>query len=73
VLDDIHAAVNTGTLAIPHAKHTIIPCALEQIGLLAPPNGRRCQILIQSRLKKDVIFLQPRPGFPHGLVDSAQG
>ena len=71
MFDHIHTAINTRALAIPHPKDPIVPGTLEQIGLLAAPDRGRRQILINARLKMDIMLLQPGFCPPHGLVDAA--
>ena len=72
MLDDIHGAINTGALAVPHAENTIELSALEQVGLLAAPDRRCSEVLIHTGLEVDIVLLEPGLGFPHGLVDRTQ-
>ena len=72
VLDHVHAAVDTGALAVPHAKDTVVFGAAEELGLLAAPDRGRSQVFIEPGLKMYLVLRQPGFGLPQGLIDPTQ-
>ena len=64
MLDDIHTAINARAFAVPHAENTVITGAFKQVGLLATPDRRRCEILINARLEHHIMLVQPGTGLP---------
>ena len=71
VLQHIHAAVNPGPLAIPQRKHAIVFCPRQQMRLLRPPHRGRRQVLVDPRLKVNVMRFKPRRRLPQRLVQRA--
>jgi hypothetical protein len=72
MFEHIHAAINARAFAIPKTKYPVVEGAREHIVLLATPDSGCCQILIDSRLKMNVMPFQVGFCLPHGLVNAAQ-
>ena len=60
VFDDVHAAINAGTFAVPHAKDAVEARALEQVGLLAAPYRCSGKVLINARLEVNLMCVEVR-------------
>ena len=55
VLERVAAAVDPGPLAVPHGKDAVVFGAGEQPELLAAPDRGRAELLVDRRLKADVV------------------
>ena len=73
MLEHIAATVDTRSLAVPHAKDTVVPCARKKIDLLRPPYCGRGQILVHTRPEHHVVRGQLRRGLPEALVQAPKG
>ena len=58
VPDDVAAAVDTGGFAIPDTEYAVVLWIGPQIDLLGAPNCRRRQILVDARLKDNLLFFE---------------
>jgi hypothetical protein len=72
VLQHVHRAIDTRTLAVPDREHTIDRGAGEQVGLLAAPHRRRRQVLVEAGLEVDVVFLEVALRAPQRVVVHAE-
>ena len=72
MFEHVARAVHARSLAIPQAEHTVVFAFAAQLGLLAAPQGGGGQVLVQPRLKCDVMGgkLLERPA--HLYVDRTQ-
>ena len=73
VLQRIAAAVDPGPLAVPHGKDAVVFGAGKEPQLLAAPDRRRRHLLVDRRLKADVVALDEAARTPQRLVERAQG
>jgi anti-sigma-K factor RskA len=58
VPEDVARAVHARPLAVPEAEDAVILALAAQFGLLAAPERRRRQILVQARVELDVRRLE---------------
>src|SRR5262249_19831524 len=58
VAEDVAAAIDAGTLAVPDADHTIILRAGRETQLLRTPDRSRRQVLVHAGLELDVVLLE---------------
>src|ERR1700704_1908147 len=72
MLEDVTAAIDAGTLAVPHGKYAIDLRVRIQVDLLRAPDRRRRQVFVQSRLELDVRAIEKLRRFPQGEVEAAQ-
>jgi hypothetical protein len=72
VAKDIAAAVDPGTLAIPHGENPIVSCTGKELELLATPDGCCREILVDRRLEDDVPRVEVFARFPQCLVEPAE-
>ena len=72
VLEDVTGAVDARALAVPHGKHAVVFGAGKQVGLLAAPDCRRRQFLVEAGLKMDGVLLEEIARVPEALVQHAQ-
>ena len=72
VLEHVAAAVDTGTLAVPHREDAIDLRVRVQVDLLRAPDGRRGEVLVQPRLELDVGAIEELLRLPQRLVEAAQ-
>src|SRR5260370_4975248 len=72
VLQRIAAAVDPRPLAVPHGEDAVVFSAGEQPHLLAAPHRRRRHLLVDRRLKLDVVALDEPPCTPQRLIEPAQ-
>ena len=72
VLEDIAGSVNTGTLAIPDRKHTIVFRTRKKIDLLCAPDRGRGKVFVDTGLKAHVMRLEMFSGFGCSLIHAAQ-
>src|SRR5579871_6581380 len=72
VLEDIAAAVDTRSFAVPHAEYAIVFGAGIEVDLLGAPEGGRCQVLVEAGLEFDVVLLDEALGLPERLVEAAE-
>src|SRR5690606_18167454 len=70
--EDIAAAVDPRTLAVPHGEHAVVLRAREQVELLRAPDHRRGKVLVDAGLELDVAALQEALGPPQILVEPAE-
>ena len=73
VLQRIAAAVHTRPLGVPHRKNAVVFGAREQVELLAAPDRGGAQLLVDRRLKANVVFFDKAARAPQCLVEPAQG
>ena len=72
VAENIAGTVDARPLAVPDAEHAVIGTLAAYLGLLAAPQRRRRQILVEARLKDDVIGFEKLARAPHLLVETAE-
>src|SRR6185312_5196818 len=72
VLEGVARAIDTRSLAVPHAVDAIVPGAGIEMDLLGAPQGGRGQILVGAGLEFDVVLLDEALGLPEGLVEAAK-
>src|SRR5919109_4527623 len=72
VLEGIAAAVDPWSLAVPHGEHAVVFGAGEQTNLLAAPNRCCAELLVDRRLKADVVAVEKPTGAPQSLVEPTQ-
>jgi hypothetical protein len=53
----IARAIHSRALAVPKGEYALFRGSLEEIDLLSPKDGRRGNVLIQSRLKSDIFSI----------------
>ena len=70
MLEHVHAAVYAGPLAVPHAEDPVVTSFGEEGGLLTAPYGGGGKLLVDARLKVDVVTIEKGLRLPHGLIDS---
>ena len=70
MLEHVHAAVYAGPLAVPHAEDPVVTSFGEEGGLLTAPDRGGGKLLVDARLKVDVVTLEKGLRLPHGLIDS---
>ena len=73
VFEHVAAAVDAGTLAVPHAEHAVVFRVFEQIRLLRAPDGRGGQVFVQARVEFDVVFIEVFLGLDRRHVDGRHG
>ena len=73
VFEHVAAAVDAGTLAVPHAEHAVVFRVFEQIRLLRAPDGRGGQVFVQARVEFDVVFIEVFLGLDGRHVDRRHG
>ena len=66
MFEDIARAVDAGAFAIPHGEYAIMTAALEQIALLAAPDGSGGQVLVDARREADAVALKKAAGLQKG-------
>ena len=64
VFEHVAGAVNTRTLAVPDAEHTVVERSLGQVDLLRAPERRGGEVFIYAGLEFDMVFGKVRLGFP---------
>ena len=72
VPEDVAAAVDAGTLAVPDTDHAIVPGAGRQIELLRAPDRGRREIFVHAGLKLDVILFEVLSRGEQLLIVAAQ-
>ena len=72
VLEDVAGAVDARALAVPHGEYAVVLGAGKQIGLLAAPDRRRRQFLVEARLEMDGVLLEEIARVPEALVQHAK-
>ncbi len=70
--EDVAAAVDARTLAVPDAEHAVVARALEEIDLLRAPDRGGREILVHARREVDVVRVQMRFRLGELLVVRAQ-
>ena len=73
MFEDVARTIDARAFAVPHAEHAVVARARKEVGLLRTPYRGGCQVLVDTRLKRDVVSLKVRLGFPHVLIDATQG
>ena len=72
VLQCVAAAVDPRSLGVPQGKYAVVFGARKQIDLLASPNCRCSEFLVDRRLKVDVAPLEKAAGAPQSLIEATQ-
>ena len=72
VTENVAAAINARTLAVPQAKHAIVLGTGEEIDLLAAPYGRRRHVFIDAGLESDVVLGEMLFGLPQAEIEIAE-
>ena len=72
MLEDVAAAIDAGSLAVPHREHAIDLGAGIEIELLRAPDRRRGQVFVQTGLKFNVVALEKFRGFPQREIEGAK-
>ena len=74
MLEHIRSPVHARALAVPDAKNAVVLVGARRrkTQLLRAPASGGGQLLIDARLKHDVLRLEVLGGFPQGLVIAAQ-
>jgi len=72
VLQGVGRAVDAGALAVPDAEHTIDLGARKEPNLLAAPDRRRGEILVEPGDESDVLCLKERLCTPQRVVVHAE-
>ena len=72
VAEGVTGAIHAGALAVPDREDAIDLGALEQVDLLAAPDGSRGHVLVDARLEADVVALEKALGLPELLVVAAE-
>ena len=67
MLEGVAGAIDAGAFAVPQGKHAVVARAGEQVELLAAPDRRRREVLVQPRLEADTGVLQELAR-PHQLL-----
>ena len=73
MLEHVAAAIDAGSLAVPHREHTVDVRVRIHVDLLAAPDRRRREVLVQAGLELDVRALEELRRAPQRLVETAQG
>src|SRR3982074_1097285 len=69
VAEDIAAAVDARTLAVPEREDAVVLAFPAHLGLLRPPYGGRGEILVEARLKQDAGGIERSLGAPENYVE----
>ena len=72
VLEHVAAAVDAGTLAVPHREHAVDVRARVQVDLLRAPDRGRGEVLVQPGLELDVRAVEELLRLPQRLVEAAE-
>src|SRR6476659_5882863 len=72
VLEHVAAAIDAGTLAVPHGKYAVDVCTLVQVDLLRPPYRCRGEVFVEAGLELDVRAVEKLLRFPQRLVEAAE-
>src|ERR1700755_1146957 len=72
VLEDVAAAVDARSLAVPDAVDAVVLGAGIEVDLLGAPEGGRREVLVEAGLEFDVVFLDEFLGLPERLVEAAE-
>ena len=72
VFKNVHAPVDTGTFAIPHAENAIVFSAVKELGLLASPDSSGGQLFVYAGSKVDIVSVEIMFSLPHGLINPTQ-
>ncbi len=60
MLEYVAAAVNAGSLTVPHTDHAVVTRPGAKSGLLRAPNGCRAEIFVNSGSDFDVVAFEER-------------
>src|SRR5689334_2536389 len=72
MLQDVATAVDAGSLAVPQGEDAVVFRPREQHDLLASPDRRRAELLVDRRLELYVVALEKSPRAPQALIEPAQ-
>ena len=72
VFEDVHGAVEAGSLAVPDAEDAIDGGAGAHPDMLRPPHGGRAELLVDAGLEDDVVVGEQLLGPPQLLIVVAQ-
>src|SRR5947207_9275863 len=72
MLENVAAAIDTRTFAVPHCKHAIDLRAGVQVDLLRAPDGRCGEVFVQAWLELDVVVLEKIRGLPQREIEAAE-
>ncbi len=72
VLEDVAAAVDTRSLAVPHREDPVVLGARVEVDLLRSPQRGRGEILVEAGLELDVSALEELRCLPQRLVERAE-
>ena len=70
--EDIAAAVNARTLAVPEREDAVVLAFPAHLGLLRPPYGGRGEIFVEARLKQDAGRVERVLGAQESQVETAE-
>ena len=71
VAQRIATAIHPGALAVPHREHAVVAAALKQVGLLGTPHHGGAEVLVDRRLKVEVMGFEQFAALPQRLVQPA--
>ena len=71
VLEDVAAAVDARSLAVPHREHAVVFRVRVQVDLLRAPDRGGRKVFVDARLEFDVMLVEELPRLPQRLVESA--
>ena len=72
VLEHVAGSVDPRSLAVPHAEHARVLALAMELRLLGPPERGRGQVLVDARLKDDVVLVEKALRGRHLLVEAAE-
>ncbi len=72
VAEDIAAAIDARTFAVPEREDAVVLALPSHLGLLRPPYGGRREILVEARLKQDAGGIERAPGAQEIQVETAE-
>src|ERR1700731_4124418 len=73
VAEDIAAAIDARTLAVPEREDAIVLALPAHLGLLRAPYGGRGEILVEARLKQDAGGIERALCAQESKVETAEG
>src|ERR1700732_3489041 len=72
VTEDIAAAIDARTLAVPQREDAVVLAFPAHFGLLRPPYGGRGEILVEARLKQDAGGIERSLGAQEIQVETTE-
>ena len=72
VAEDIAAAIDARTFAVPEREDAVVLAFPAHLGLLRPPYGGRGEILVEARLKQDAGGIERALGAQEIQVETAE-